>query len=322
LRLAREILPSAKIAVLRHKPGQEKPDEAEHSFFSIDQALAFAPQIAVIANPPSCHLSVAIPLARAGVHLLIEKPLAASTDGVRTLLEVCDKAKVRLLTGYNLRYLPSLKRFKSLVEDNVVGAIWSIRCEVGQFLPDWRSGIDYRTAVSARQDLGGGALRELSHEIDYLRWIFGNAVWVQAAISKQSDLQIDVEDCAHLIIALQPKEDDNQIIASVNMDFIRQDTTRVCTVIGKLGSLRWNGVRGTVELFRGNAEGWIEVFWHETFPDESYLAEWKDFVSSVQVGTQPLICSEDGLEVMKIIDAARLAAASGNRVSIDCYDDV
>ena len=46
--------------------------------------------------------------------------------------------------------------------------------EVGQYLPDWRPGTDYKSGVSAQKDLGGGALLELSHELDYLQWFFGN----------------------------------------------------------------------------------------------------------------------------------------------------
>lgn len=317
LRLAREILPRAKVAVLRHKPDQDKPDAVDYSFSTMDQALAFAPQIAVIANPPSYHLSVAIPLAMAGVHLLIEKPLAASANGVAELLKICNVAKIQLVTGYNLRYLPSLRRFKSLLEDNIIGAVWSVRCEVGQSLLNWRPDTDYKLGVSARRSLGGGALSELSHELDYLLWIFGDAVWVQAALFKQSDLEIDVEDCAHLIIGLLGKEDENQIIAAVNMDFVRHDTTRLCTAIGKLGSLRWNGLSGTVELFKTNTQSWIEVFRHEAVRDESYRSEWKAFLSSVEGSARPLISAEEGLKVLEIIDAVRLAAETKTRVDIN-----
>ena len=49
----------------------------------------------------------------------------------------------------------------------------SVRSSVGQYLPEWRKNTDYRKGVSARQDLGGGVLLELSHEIDYIQWIFG-----------------------------------------------------------------------------------------------------------------------------------------------------
>ena len=322
MRLAREVLPSAKIAVLRHHPDQAVPSGADQSFSTIDQALAFAPQMAVIANPANFHLSVAIPLARAGVHLLIEKPLSVSVKGVAELLDVCDAAQARLVTGYNLRYLSSLQQFKSLLDENVIGPVWSVRCETGQSLLNWRPGTDYRQGVSAQQALGGGALLELSHEFDYLRWIFGEVAWVQATLSKQSDFEIDVEDTVHLIMGFQAKSGENRLVASVNVDFMRQDTTRLCTAIGKLGSLRWNGVSGTVELFGSDAQCWKEVCRDKVVRDESYLAEWRDFVSAIEGSTQPLIGAEDGLEVLHIIDAVRLAASTASRTYVNRLHDL
>ena len=79
-----------------------------------------------------------------------------------------------------------------------------LRCEIGQYLPLWRPGSDYRLGVSANRALGGGVLLELSHELDYLRWIFGDVDWVQASLERQSALEIDVEDTAHLLLSFMP----------------------------------------------------------------------------------------------------------------------
>ena len=111
LRLARELLPKADIRVLRHQASSEVPEFSNGCFSSIDKAIAFAPQIAVIASPATFHLATAQTLAEARVHLLIEKPLSASLDGVEQLLETCQKHGTVLLTGYNLRFLPSPQRF-------------------------------------------------------------------------------------------------------------------------------------------------------------------------------------------------------------------
>lgn len=238
LRLARALLPNADIRVLRHQAGSAVPDSANGSFSSIDEAIAFAPQTAVIASPAPFHIATAQALAEAGVHLLIEKPLSASLNGVMQLLETCQKQGTVLLTGYNLRFLPSLQRFRDLLGDGVIGKVLSVRCEIGQYLPSWRPDADYRQGVSARRELGGGALLELSHELDYLRWIFGEVDWVKATLSRQSSLALDVEDTAHLTLGFAPADDGHQLIGTVNMDFVRHDTTRLCTTIGENGSLR------------------------------------------------------------------------------------
>ena len=316
LRLARELLPDADIRVLRHRPDSVVPDAANGCFSEIEEAIAFAPQIAVVASPATFHLATTQALAKEGVHLLVEKPLSASIDGVQQLLETCRKQGTVLLTGYNLRFLPSMRRFRDLLGEHVIGKILSVRSEIGQYLPSWRPDSDYRLGVSARRELGGGALLELSHELDYLRWIFGEVEWVKATLSRQSGLTIDVEDTAHLALGFVPTVDGYQLIGTVNLDFIRHDTTRLCTAIGENGSLRWNGLTGLVELYEVGAKQWRQLFCHQHQRDDSYLSEWQHFIDCINAHKTPLITGEDGLKVLQIVEAARTSASSGGQVSV------
>ena len=315
LRLVRNLLPKADIRVLRHQATSEVPEFSNGCFSSIDEAIAFAPQISVIASPAPFHIATAQALAEMGVHLLIEKPLSASLNGVMQLLETCQKQGTVLLTGYNLRFLPSLQRFRDLLGEGVVGKVLSVRCEIGQYLPSWRPDNDYRQGVSARRELGGGALLELSHELDYLRWIFGEVDWVKATLCCQSSLEIDVEDTAHLTLGFVQINDGHQLIGTVNLDFVRHDTTRLCTAIGEKGSLRLNGLTGEVALYEAGAKEWRELFSHPHQRDDSYLAEWQNFIACVTEHKTPLITGEDGLKVLQIIEAARHSATSGGQMS-------
>lgn len=316
LRLARKLLPQAEIAVFRHKIDLVVPEGADHIFSNMSEILVFAPKLAVIASPATFHLSTAMQLAEAGVHLLIEKPLSATSEGVKELLETCEKVNTVLAIGYNLRFLQSLQKFKTMLDSQVIGSVWSVRSEIGQYLPSWRPDSDYRKGVSAQYVLGGGVLLELSHEIDYLRWIFGEVDWVQAILTQQSDLEIDVEDTAHLLLGFDAHGTERRLLASVNLDFIRQDATRLCTAIGKLGSLRWNGITGTVELWKLGDKSWEEVFKHQPSRDESYTAEWQNVISCVEHGTKPLITGIDGLKVLEVIEALRLSAKAKRQIEI------
>ena len=316
LRLARQFFPYADIRLLLHQATRDVPELANGCMANTDDAVAFAPQMAVIANPAPYHLHVAQTLAQIGVHLLIEKPLSDTTAGVAQLLQTCQAQGIVLLTGYNLRYLPSLQRFRDLLFDGLIGKVISVRCEIGQYLPAWRPDADYRQSVSARSTLGGGALLELSHEIDYLRWLFGEVDWVRATLSRQSDLELDVEDTVHLILGFLPSYEGRQLIGSLTLDFIRRDTTRLCTAIGSKGSLRWNGITGRVSIYQSNGNCWVELFHYRQHRDESYIAEWQNFITCVTSQALPLITGEDGLKVLHIIEAARRSAASGCQVSV------
>ncbi|MDK9701592.1 MAG: Gfo/Idh/MocA family oxidoreductase [Sulfuritalea sp.] len=317
LRLARELLPDSDIRVLRHQECVSIPEYANGCVFHLEQAIAFAPQVAVIASPATLHLNTAQPLAQAGVHLLVEKPLSASLDGVTQLLKTCREQKAVLLTGYNLRFLPSLRKFRDVLNEKMIGRTLSVRCEIGQYLPSWRPDTDYRKGVSARRELGGGALLEMSHELDYLRWIFGEVDWVKATLSRQSRLEINVEDTAHLILGFTPTESGHQLIGTVTLDFVRHDSTRLCTAIGENGSLRWNGLTGMVEHFEAGQKEWRELFRYQHQRDDSYLAEWRHFLSCASQHKEPLITGEDGLKVLQIVDAARNASESGSQIRVE-----
>ena len=83
----------------------------------------------------------------------------------------------------------------------------------------------------------------MSHEIDYLKWIFGEIDCVAAMVGKNSNLSINVEDFANILIKFKKnKENKNHIVASLSMDFYRHDSKRVCEVIGEKGTLVWDGI--------------------------------------------------------------------------------
>ncbi len=278
---------------------------------TIAEALKFRPQAAVIANPASHHLEVALDLARAGVHLLVEKPISNGTRGLSELITICRSRGLTLMTGYNLRFLPSLMRFRELVEERRVGRVLSVRAEVGQYLPSWRPGSDYRHTVSGKAALGGGVLLELSHEIDYLRWLFGDVAWVSAVQRKHSELEIDVEDTVHLVLGFAAERGVPELVAALSMDFIRHDTTRTCTVIGEAGSLRWNAIAGIIEVFEQGGNAWRSLHAYPQQGDESYLAEWRHFLQCIADSSTPLISGSDGLAVLRIVEAARLSSSTG-----------
>ena len=305
LKIARDLIPNADIRIYRHQSSSEIPKLANGLFTDIQEAIDFSPHLAVIACPAPFHISIAQALVEKGTHLLVEKPLSHSASGVKYFLDLCKNTNIVLLIGYNLRFFESLQFFRKAIKEGVIVKLISFRCEVGQHLPSWRTDRNYRESVSAQKKLGGGCLLELSHELDYINWIFGEIEWVSGIISCQSNLDIDVEDTAHVTFGLKPSEDGFQLIGVVNLDFIRQDTTRYCLAIGEKGTLRWDGITGEVMLFEKSKKNWDLLL---ACPDEvntSYIMEWKYLLNCIEEKKQNFNSGEDGLKVLEIIDAVR-----------------
>jgi len=314
--IIKELFPEIKIVVLRHRQCDKNDIDALGLYkcvTSIDKAIETNPQAAIIANPATKHIEVAEQLANKGVHLLIEKPISDSSMGVQALINICHQNNVVLMTAYNLRFLPSLIEFKKQLQANKIGNIYSVRSEVGQYLPSWRIDKDYRKSVSSQKKMGGGALLELSHEIDYILWIFGPIKWVKSHVSKQSDLDIDVEDSANIILGFK-SNDGRELTVSLNMDFIRHDTIRKCFVIGEQGTLLWNGISGKVEYFAKGSKDWETILSSIPDRDFTYTEEIKSFFSSIESNGLPYISGDDGMHVVSIIEAIKKSSNNNSIV--------
>jgi predicted dehydrogenase len=319
-RIARMLLPNARIVALRRSCVSlaALPEGVDAAVCTMSDALDFAPQIAIIASPSSAHIDIALALAKRGTHLLVEKPISASVVGVHQLIQACEQRRLTLMTGYNLRFQPTLDRFRTLLNDGCIGRVCSVRAEVGQFLPDWRPGTDFRSSVSARSDLGGGALLELSHEFDYLRWIFGDVAWISAVILRQGGFDIDVEDTAHVTMGFHPTTRGAIApVAQVNLDFVRRDTTRNCTAIGENGTLHWDAVRGVVTRFDAATQQSLVEIDAQPGRDETYVRQLEHFIDCAITGGDPRVSGRDGLAALLVVEAARLSSAHGGVVVLD-----
>ncbi len=320
LKNLRSIRPNAKIAVLRlhaRPTGEDLPEGADMLFHYVDEALEFAPTAAIIASPASTHLSVALPLARAGVALLIEKPIADQCSGLRELILTAENSGAVLMIAYNLRFLPSLRETRRLILDGVIGNVLGVRAEVGQYLPAWRPDTPYQQSASAQRALGGGALLELSHEIDYLYWMFGMPERVTATGGRYSELEIDVEDMASLCLEYErPKR-----MVHVHLDFLQQATTRSCKFIGSKGTLIWDGLQDRVDIFYSGHGEWerLEV---PPCPDRNvmYIDEVSDFLDCVDSGRVPAITAKEAYDVLAIVEAAKASINTKSSVVVEAYN--
>lgn len=305
-RLLRDALPATDIRVLR------RPESLPTAgvLYDLEDACNFAPEVAIISNPAPFHLETATALANAGTHLLVEKPISNDTNGVGDLISLCSDKNRILQVGYNLRFLEAVQRFRSKIKSGTIGDVQVVRCEIGQFLPDWRPGKDYRQSVSARSDLGGGALLELSHEIDLLNWIFGDIAWIRAWTGRLSQLEIDVEDCVMLQMGFS-----SGAVGQAGMDFLRRDATRSCIAIGSKGTLKWDAAAGCVSHYDAETGEWVNICTIKTDRDASYTAQIRALLQAVETSASSDIAAngQDGLAVMQVISAAHRSAAEGGR---------
>ncbi|CAH9051422.1 Oxidoreductase P35 [Pseudoalteromonas haloplanktis] len=267
------LYPESKVIALsaRGKVLTELPDSADLIVSEVAELIRLKPYFVIVASPASMHLQHAKELIQAGIPCLIEKPLCINFREAESLLKVSQEELTPTAVGYCLRYMPAAKKMQELINNNILGEIYNITIEVGQYLPDWRQTIDYRDSVSAQQELGGGALLELSHEFDYAQWLFGPLCVEHAVLRSSKELGLDVEDLVDVVFSTESGAQ-----AHVHLDFLQHQPQRFCTVKGENGRIHWDLLKSTVDIFLNHHEHQHFAF-NDWQVNDMYLDLIKDF---------------------------------------------
>jgi predicted dehydrogenase len=279
---------------------------------SLDDALACRPDAVFICNPSSLHVEYALHAARAGCNIFIEKPLAASLEGVGELRRLVDQNKIVCYVGYNLRFHPAVARLKLVIESGVLGNITSALSVIGEYLPAWHPYEDYRRMYASRADLGGGVILSQIHEFDLAYWFFGMPETIYSLGGKLSDLEIDVEDVASSLLWIDGPV--GRFPVTINQDFVRRPPERTFTVVGDRGLARVDLRQN--ELVRFDSAGVMEE--RLEFPafqrNQMFTDQAKHFLECISSGVSPLVGLADA--------ESSLSMALGARESLRCRREV
>ena len=260
----------------------------ENIFQSLEDALKeVTPEYVVIANETSDHYSaLKTALSFEVPNILVEKPLFVTV--VKSLPEY-SQSQVRV--AYNLRFHPLLQHLYSEIKRQTV---LSVQIYVGQYLPDWRPQQNYRNSYSVSTAQGGGVLRDLSHELDYINWLFGPWQAISALGGHYSSLAGDSDDVFCLLLKMERCP-----AVSLQMNYLDRCGRREITINTDEHTYHLDLVK---QEYKKDQEASI-LFSSER--DETYRNQHTDMLNN----HGKLCCSLlEGLDVMRMIDAAEKSA--------------
>jgi predicted dehydrogenase len=253
-----------------------------------------APDYVVVADETARHWQSLAALAAEGYAgpVLVEKPLWE--PGEPELPE----HRMAISVGYVLRFHPVITE---LQRRTLGRRIHSIEVRACSYLPDWRPGRDYRKTASARRADGGGVLRDLSHELDYLQWIAGAWQSLTATGGHVSELEIDTDDAVIIV-----GRSERAPMFSVALNYIDRIEERWVIVNTDQGTLRADIVAGTL------TDNGLAVPLQVATMDALYLRQHQDAARA-----QPEICCSltEGQSVLTMISAAEAAMHSRTWIS-------
>lgn len=265
---------------------------------------------ALVCTPTNTHIPIARKVIEHGVHVFIEKPFSHNLNGVDRLIKRARRKNLIILVGYNLRFHPGLRLVKKMLEDGKIGRVLLARAEFGYYLPDWRPWQDYRKSYTARRALGGGIILDASHEMDYIRWLLGDIEEVSCFADKLSNLEVDTEDTAEILLKLK-----TGAIVGIHLDFVRRDYSRNCELIGEDGSIVWDYHKALVKVYSPKNKRW-RTFKTGGDPNEMYVQELQHFVKCVRRKEKPLIDGEEGKKALEVVLAEKKSAETRKIVKI------
>ena len=192
--------------------------------------------------------------------MFIEKPLSNTLKDIVKLENLVRRRKLICLVGCDHRFHPCIVKIKEILEDGVLGKIISSSVESGSYLPDWHPYEDYRNGYAARDDLGGGITLTMIHELDFLKWFFGDVKNIFGIVGKFSNLDVKTDDLAMMTLIFK-----NNIISQLNLDFFQRPEFKSCKIKGSKGILFWNSESNEVKIFLNKHKNWKIIFQEKNF---------------------------------------------------------
>jgi predicted dehydrogenase len=176
-----------------HRANREVDDDLAkikevHTWNEVEE---IKPDVAFITNPTFLHIETAMKCASLGIKLFIEKPVDCTTRNLDALLEEVRKRQLVTYVAYNLRFHPVISFLREYVQSKRISHVSIYN---SSYLPNWRPGQDYTKSYSVSKEKGGGVILELSHEFDYIEYLFGSVESIDGVFDKVSDIAGDCED--------------------------------------------------------------------------------------------------------------------------------
>lgn len=282
--------PDIRIYGYRNKNSEEIEDIK--NIYNIEEAFLYEPDIAFITNPTSLHVDMALLAAKNGCHLFIEKPLSNNLYNIEKLINIVKKKGLITLMGCNMRFNPILLEIKKHVDEKLFGNVLSFNITCGSYLPEWRPWQDYTKSYSALNKLGGGVVLDLIHEIDYAKWIFGDFTEFNSYIGKVSNLNIETEDYADIVL-----KTNRNVIGTVHLDYYRKIAKREVEIVFENGILIGDLINNKLSFITKEQEKILKFSFDRNYMYEEQI---KYFMQSVKEQKSTFNDIEEGYDVLKL----------------------
>jgi len=247
----------------------------------------------VLCVPTHLHVAMASQILAAGVHVLTEKPLAMSLDGVDDLKRIRDEKRLVASVAFCYRLDPLVNELRDRTASGELGTVRWIQYYAGQYWPRMRK--DYPPAYAQKRETGGGAIPDhLVHVINYLEWVFGPVASASAWQWNLALKDIATEDAGGVCLRFASGP-----VAQLGICLFQRDTNSRLQIVGDKGTIRIEYGAPRLSVFRDAEGAWQTGAAAQIERDDLFRDQARHFIDCIQGKAVPRCTIEDGEQTLR-----------------------
>jgi predicted dehydrogenase len=250
-----------------------------------------------------------------GTHFFTEA--GVTDDGLEEVIRLCENKPFTAAPSCTMRFHPSIKVIKDLVDQEAIGDILTATYHCGQYLPDWHPWEDYTTFYAAQRETG--ACREIvAFELVWLTWVLGGISLVSCFKDKLTKLDIDIDDAYHMLLRFK-----GGCMANYLVEVVSRQPIRHVRLMSEQGIIEWVQSEKAVRLYEKKTDQW-RTFNEPApiqepgyvFAENMYIDEMRAFVESCTgIRPYPYSYTEDRI-ILKTLYACETSMLDGRHLDV------
>jgi predicted dehydrogenase len=269
----------------------------------LDTALATPPDVVVIGTPAHLHVSMARSVVRAGSHVLLEKPLATSFEGVAELMREVEECRVVAGVAYVYRAHPALAAMREAIRLGRFGEPVEVVAVCGQHFPFYRPA--YRTIYYNDRATGGGAVQDaLTHVVNAAEWLVGPVSRLAADVDHLVLDGVTVEDTVHVLTRHGP------VMGSFSLNQHQAPNETTITIVCRRGTARFEAHANRWRWQTDPGGDWADEPVPGLDRDTLFVRQANAFLDAVEGQAAPLCSLAEGAQTLAVNRAILRAAES------------
>ena len=213
-------------------------------FLNENEAYAENPDIVFVTNPTFLHYKSIKQAINHNCHIFVEKPICLNSNEIIDIDKINQEKKLIIFIGYCLRYNKIIKKLKNKIEKKVLGKLYTIDINFSSFLPKLHPWRDYKHIYRNKKKNGGDVIYEFSHELDYMFWIFGDPLKINAKFGRLGNFKSDTDDFFSGLVEMK-----SNAILQITLSYLSVKPKRYCRIVGEKGIAELDLIENSLKIF-------------------------------------------------------------------------